>query len=178
MQNTETLGDGLDWHYELNGVRSGPVTEDEIGGLITANTLDRGSFVWRKGMTDWTTLEKTTFSDRFSNEPPPLTGAAVSNALVWWLAVAPIVGLLIASFLAGITNKSPDAFWWVTLALNMALSHLDEKKLKLAGHKTDKMGSCFIIPVYLFKRAKILNQNNSYFIVWLVLFALSLFADF
>jgi hypothetical protein len=178
MQNAETFAAEADWHYELNGVRTGPVTEDEMAELISSNKLGRGSFVWKKGMTDWMTLEKTAFSDRFANEPPPLTGAAVSNTVVWWLAFAPLIGLFIEEFLSGATHKSPNDFWWVTLVLNIALSIADEKKLKQAGHKTDQMGPSFIVPVYLFKRAKILNQSNSYFIVWLVLFGLSLFADF
>lgn len=178
MQQADTLIDEANWHYEVNGVRTGPVTENDINALIAADKLGRGSFVWRKGMTDWVTLETTAFSERFANEPPPLTGAAVSNTIVWWLAFAPLVGAFIAGVLAGATDKSIDKFWWVTLVLNIALSIADEKKLKQAGHKTDQMGPSFIVPVYLFKRAKILNQSNSYFIVWVILFALSLFSDF
>ena len=178
MQNAETRPQEADWHYELNGVRTGPVTEGDMSQLISSNKLGRGSFVWQKGMTDWLTLEKTVFSRRFTEEPPPLTGAAISNTLVWWLAFAPLVGLFLAEFLAGASNTGAEKFWWVTLVLNIVLSIADEKKLKQAGHRTDQMGPSFIVPVYLFKRAKILQQSNNYFIVWLVLFVLTLFADF
>jgi hypothetical protein len=177
MQHGEMLATA-DWHYEMNGTRSGPVSENDIHELIAANKLGRGSFVWRKGMSEWVKLDTTAFGARFANEPPPLTGAAVSNTLVWWLAFGPLVGEFIAGMLAGATDKSIDKFWWVTLVLNIALSVADEKKLKQAGHDTSQMGAAYIVPVYLFKRAKILNQSNSYFIVWVVLFCLSLLADF
>jgi hypothetical protein len=177
MQDAEMLATA-DWHYEMNGSRIGPVSETEISDLISANKLGRRSFVWRKGMSEWVALDTTAFGARFANEPPPLTGAAVSNTLVWWLAFGPLVGAFCAGVLSGATGKSLDKFWWVTLVLNIALSIADEKKLKQAGHKTDQMGPSFIVPVYLYKRAKILHQSNSYFIVWVVLFGLSLFTDF
>jgi len=40
------------------------------------------------------------------------------------------------------------------------------------------MGSAWLVPVYLFNRAKVLKQNNAYFIIWVVLFCLSLVTDF
>ncbi|QNA90304.1 DUF4339 domain-containing protein [Massilia sp. Dwa41.01b] len=177
MGNAEAVSPEVEWHYESNGVRTGPVREADILGLIAANRLGRGSYVWSRGMTDWMTLETTSFAGQFSATPPPLTGAAVSNALVWWLAFGPLLGVFAAGFLSGLTDKDISSFWWTTLIINIALSIADEKKLKQAGHDTDSMGAAFIVPVYLFKRAKVLKQNNSYFIVWIVLFVLSLFAD-
>jgi hypothetical protein len=166
-----------EWHYELNGARLGPVSESEILSLITDQKLARRSFVWKKGMPDWTRLDATVFSSYFSDSPPPLAGEAVDNTLVWWLAFAPILGTFAAGFLSGITHKNINDFWWVTVVLNIALSVVDEKKLQKAGYDTKKMGSSWLVPVYLFKRAQILGQNNAYFIVWVVLFSLSLFSD-
>ncbi len=45
------------------------------------------------------------------------------------------------------------------------LSYIDEKKLKASGYDTKSLGSIWIIPVYLFKRAKMLGQSYGYFIV-------------
>lgn len=168
---------GAEWHYELNGVRLGPVSHSEILSLISGGKLDRGSYVWKKGIPDWTTLNSTVFSSQFSDSPPPLTGAAVNNTLVWWLAFAPVLSTFVVGFLSAATHKSMSSFWWVTLVLNVALSIADEKMLQKAGHNTEKMGGAWLVPVYLFNRAKVLKQNNAYFIVWVVLFCLSLFAD-
>jgi hypothetical protein len=170
-------GSGVEWHYELNGGRLGPVSEADILSLITNNKLVRGSFVWKKGMPDWVALESTQFASQFADSPPPLIGDAISNTLIWWLAFAPLLGAFIAGLLAGATHKSISNFWWTTLALNVALSMLDERNLKKAGHDTEKMGGAWVVPVYMFKRAKVLKQNNAYFIVWVVLFCLSLFSD-
>jgi hypothetical protein len=175
VDNAATISD--EWHYELNGARLGPVSHSEILSLISNSKLVRGSFVWKKGMSDWAALDSTEFLSQFSDSPPPLTGEAISNTLVWWLAFAPLVGVFIAGLLSGITHKSIGDFWWTTLVLNISLSLLDEKKLKKAGHNTEKMGSAWIVPLYLFNRAKVLKQNNAYFIVWVVLFCLSLFSD-
>ena len=177
MENVEVIN-GVEWHYETNGVRSGPVSELDIINLIATKKLGRSSYVWSKGMTNWMTMETTSFSTQFDSSPPPLTGEAVNNTLVWWLAFGPLLGIVVAGFLSGATGKDITDFWWTTLVLNVALSVADEKKLKKAGHATDSMGLAFIVPVYLFKRAKVLKQSNSYFIVWIVLFVLSLFADF
>ncbi len=56
----------------------------------------------------------------------------------------------------------------VTLALNIGFSSLDEKRLQKAGHDTSRMGSSWIVPVYLFKRSRILKQSSAYFVVWIV----------
>ena len=64
----------------------------------------------------------------------------------------------------------------VTVILNIALSILDERKLRKAGWDTNKIrGMVWLVPVYLFKRAKLLEQNLAYLIVWLVAFGLVFF---
>ena len=86
------------------------------------------------------------------------------------LAFAPLIGEFIAGLLGGLTKSSMDKFWWVTLALNIGLSLLDERKLKAAGHDTKAMGGAWLVPVYLYKRAQVLKHNLAYFIVWVVCF--------
>lgn len=174
--NLDTL-DSDEWHYEINGTRFGPVSAPQMRSLIASLQLNRNSFVWKKGMADWAAIAGTTFSSEFADTPPPLHGAAVDNSLVWWLAVAPIAGVILAGFLAGLTHKDVGNFWWATLVLNVVLSTLDEKKLQKAGHDTKRMGAAWLVPVYLYKRAEVLKQKNTYFIVWIVLFAISLVSD-
>jgi hypothetical protein len=67
--------------------------------------------------------------------------------------------------------------WFITLGINIGLSYFDEKRLKKAGHNTEAMGAAWLVPVYLFKRAEVLKQKNSYFIVWCVMFVLMLIAS-
>jgi len=53
---------------------------------------------------------------------------------------------------------------------------MDERKLKAAGHDTKKMGGAWLVPVYLYKRARVLKHNLAYFIVWVVCFVAILVA--
>jgi hypothetical protein len=175
------------WHIELDGSRHGPVTEAEIQKLVAEQRVRRDTLCWQPGFEDWKAAAATALSKYFINEPPPLSAAAVPNGLVWTLAFAPIIGVFLSGFLTGLTETAEqrglalltgrhvDRFWWITIVLNVALSLLDERKLKKAGYYTKKMGSAWIVPVYLYKRATTLKQNLAYFFVWIVCFGLSLF---
>ena len=162
------------WHVEQKGERKGPFSTVQVTEMIRSKQLTRDSLCWWTGEVNWTPLYSTAFSSHFDHEPPPLTGAAVSNGLVWTLAFAPLIGEFIAGLFAGASRSSINNFWWVTLALNIGLSLLDERKLKAAGHDTKKMGGAWIVPVYLYKRSQVLKQNLAYFIVWVVCFVVML----
>ncbi|HBE2307500.1 DUF4339 domain-containing protein, partial [Salmonella enterica] len=54
--------------------------------------------------------------------------------------------------------------------------YLDERKLRKSGVDTTAFGwLAWLIPVYLWRRAKILGQKPAYFWVWLVMLILVLF---
>ncbi|MCB1659010.1 MAG: DUF4339 domain-containing protein, partial [Pseudomonadales bacterium] len=66
----------------------------------------------------------------------------------------------------------------ITLILNIGLSYWDEKRIKAAGTNTESFsGWVWLVPVYLFQRAKALKQNLAYFIVWIVCFVIVLSAS-
>ena len=101
--------------------------------------------------------------------------SGVSNTVVWWLAFAPVLGSFASGFLAALFHIGIWHFWWITLALNIGLSMADEKNLREAGFETSKLGQAWLVPVYLYKRAELLEQGNTYFMVWTILFVLSIF---
>jgi len=164
------------WYYEIKGERKGPVSSNVITRLLNQNTLSFDSRIWQKGMTDWVPVSQTQFA-KSVEVPPPLTGEAVKNTIVWWLAFAPLYGMWLELLVAGMVKTDSSNLWFITLGINIGLSYLDEIKLKKAGHNTDAMGGAWLIPVYLFKRAKILKQNKAYFIIWCFMFAIMLIAD-
>lgn len=186
MQDTQVVTEDQ-WFYEEKGVRKGGLDTQQIIALIRTGKLIYGSLVWKKGMPDWVQIEKTELRQHLEEiSPPPLKGAGVSNSLAWLLAFAPIIGFLLESFVAGLLGNNESQalqamaesrYWYVTLILNIALSLLDEKRLKQAGHDTSRFGFwVLILPVYLYKRAKLLNQNLAYFIVWIICFVIILAA--
>lgn len=174
----EQSSTSVEWHYSTGGQRVGPVSEDQISGLIKTGKINDESMVWNRSLPEWQPILSSKFADivRDPNAPPPLTGEAVNNTLIWVLAFAPLIGVFFEGFFSAMTGIPRQSFWFITLLLNIILGYADEKKLKAAGHDTSKMGAAWLVPVYLFKRAKILKHNYAYFIVWCVLFGLMLFA--
>ena len=171
------------WFYEQNGERKGGVTETDLITLIKNGTLRHGSSVWKKGFPNWTNIEDTQLREHLDDTtPPPLTGAKVNNTVVWILAFAPLIGLTLEYFVAYLVHSSEyraeravanEHFIYITLILNIALSFLDEKKLKKSGTDTSPFsGWVWLVPVYLYQRAQTLKQNLAYFIVWIVCFLL------
>lgn len=177
------------WFYESNGQRKGGVSEEEIISLIQSGVLSRSSAAWKKGLQDWMPIESTelrTYLD--DSTPPPLRGEHVNNTIVWILAFAPILGLMLEAFIAGMVYRDNPyqaesaamggQFWYITLILNVALSYWDEKRLSKSGTTTKKFnGLVWLIPVYLYQRAKALKHSLAYFIVWVVCFVLVLLAS-
>ncbi len=166
--------DGESWYYEVNGERNGPAPTNEVAALVAKGTLSAKSLVWRSGFPDWVAIHDTSFG-KLITTPPPVAGRAIDNAVVWWLAFAPIIGSFVGIWLASSMQTSVNNFWWITLGLNIGLGYFDESRLKRAGYDTAKMGMAWLVPVYLFKRAKLLDQSPAYFVVWLVAFFVSLF---
>lgn len=174
------------WFYEAAGERKGGLSEQEMIALIEGGSIHHGTAVWKQGFKDWTNIAETELAEHLhKNGPPPLSGKHINNTVVWILAFAPIIGLLLEAIVAGFVYEGNEyriekalsnaQFWYITLALNIALSLWDEKRLKKAGTDTSGFkGMVWLIPVYLYQRAKALNQNLAYFIVWIVCFALML----
>jgi hypothetical protein len=175
------------WFHEEDGSRKGPVTEEAMVGFIKSGKVVGSTAVWKKGFPDWLKLENTELKAHLDDKaPPPLRGEHINNTVVWVLAFAPLIGLMLEYFLAGMIHGSGrlaelavenSKYWFVTVALNVGLSYYDEHQLKKAGHDTSKFrGLAFIVPVYLYQRAMALKHNLAYFIVWIACFVVVLVA--
>lgn len=172
LENTTT--DTEEWFYETKGERKGKFSEATIAKLVKSKKINYDTLVWKEEFNDWLPINQTELKKYF-NEPPPLSGEAVNNTYVWILAFAPILGIVLQILLVLSIGGSFYSYWFVTIILNIVLCIADEKKLMKAGQDTSRMGSAFLVPVFLFKRAKVLKQNPSYFYIWLICFGLSLF---
>lgn len=176
----------IQWFYEDKGQKKGPVTEEAIAQLIRVSTLSGSTPVWKQGFADWTAVQNTDLRAHLdTTSPPPLSGEHINNKVVWTLAFAPLLGGFLEWGLAEILYRGDDSavesamnngtLWFVTLLLNIALAFFDEKLLTKAGHNTSKFkGWLWIVPVYLYQRAKATKQSIAYFIVWIVCFLVNL----
>lgn len=85
----------------------------------------------------------------------------IDNTLIWILAFIPILGTV---WKFGVV---------LFLVVNCLLTYFDESNLKKLGCDTTKLGNTWLIPVYLYNRAKMFDQDMGYFIVWCITFILS-----
>ena len=163
-----------EWYYEDKGQRKGPVSSQEMSGLIKAEKIFYGSLVWKKGLPDWVKAETAEWGVYLqSSAPPPLSGEHVKNTYMWILAFAPFIGDFLEGVLLGLKYgayaRQTYEFWYVTLALNIILCLLDWQALKKAGHNTEKFkGWVWLVPVYMYSRAKYLKQSQVCLIVWII----------
>ena len=104
----------------------------------------------------------------------PTGNHQVNNTLIWIVAIMPIVGLIIEAIVANAAKIPMGDLWWITVSCNVILCALDEHMLKKVRPDISKFLNkwIFLIPVYLYRRAKALKQNLAYFIVWIVLFSI------
>ena len=163
------------WYYTHGSGNLGPVTEQQMIALINDGSVTSNTMVWCKGFTNWFTLQETTLSrylpiqqTTFSKKIMDTTANPVSvdNTLVWILAFAPLIGGIIDVMLG---------IWISTLVINIALSYMDDNNLKKQGVDTEKFGSAWLVPVYLYNRAQYFNHGMSYFSIWIITFVFSFF---
>lgn len=98
--------------------------------------------------------------------------------MVWTLAFAPLIGYALEMWTAGLSGMefeeayaavTEGQYWFITLILNIALGYLDERRLRKSGVDTAAFGwLAWLVPFYLWHRAKALGQKPAYFWVWLV----------
>lgn len=158
------------WHYVEKGAQIGPLTLDEMKSAISDRKITPSTKVW-PGKGDWVHASETLLSEFFevreSTMPPPLAGEDIDNKFMWALVTVPIIGAII-DLMAGTVLVLPS------IIANIALCMLDEKKVKAAGHAAPAHWSVFIVPIYIWKRATLLNHKKHYFSAWVVAFALSM----
>lgn len=170
-----------------NGVRYDNVTEEDIIERIRRGELNASTLVWQQGMLEWQPVSATSLAEilKQSEVPPALPGHRIPGDVVWTLAFAPLIGYILEMWTAGLNGMSFERaydavsegqYWFISLILNIALGYLDERKLRKSGVDTTAFGwLAWLIPVYLWRRAKILGQKPAYFWVWLVMLILVLF---
>lgn len=65
------------WHYCRNGQQKGPITLDELKGMIERGELDDTSLVWQVGMSEWIKVRKHPVLASSISTPPPIPSSAM-----------------------------------------------------------------------------------------------------
>lgn len=100
------------------------------------------------------------------------------NDLVWVLAFAPLIGMALEFMVMFCVGVSGVSMWYITLILNVVICGFDLYLLKRDELDVSGIEKIFIfIPVYLYKRAKLLDETKAYVVVWCVNFLLVIGAE-
>lgn len=174
------MNENKTWYFVADNERIGPKSTEELRTLIRQNTITKNTMVWNSNMPEWVAASQTNLFDGVYDEknPPPISGSNINNSIVWVLAFAPWIGGIIEGAISELCNIPIEKLWLITVGLNIGLCYLDDKILIKGGHNTQNLtGWVFLVPVYLYKRARMLNQNLAYFILWCITLLLLLIAD-
>lgn len=150
----------------------------ELEQKIENSCITHDQLIWWPGNRDWSPVRDTEFCKLIPGPPP--VRAKAKNGWAWTLAFAPIIGICLQFFIAGMLttnsnkiNRVVGELWFVTLVLNLLACYMDFQALKKSGVKM-KTWYIFLVPAYLYKRAKILRHNLAYFFTWIACFIATL----
>jgi hypothetical protein len=131
-----------DWFYGKDGTQHGPVSDQEIGGLLQSGQIDGATIIWREGMADWlpvsqvpefqSTVAPATI--RGGNATPAAaspytTPSAATAAPAAYAAPAPTDGLSIASLVCGIMAIISCYIWGIFGLPAVICGHMSLKKI-------------------------------------------------
>lgn len=166
---------GMRWHYERAGSRVGPVDETEMHRLLTSGTISRDTLVWSPEVGPaFVRLGDTALSPPMV-EPPALPASAVDSTLAWVLVAIPIASELL-ELAAGSQGTSVWGWTLATFAANVGVSIVDEKRVIRSGasDRSIKFGFwLWLVPVYLYQRARAVRGPKYYFWAWIASFVIS-----
>ena len=92
---------------------------------------------------------------------------------VWCLAFAPLIGELLQLIIAETTGSNSEDLFYITIGLNIFLSYLDSKEVHKAGFNGKLLDESWLIPAYLYERARILKQSPIYLWIWIACLVIS-----
>jgi hypothetical protein len=161
-----------DWFYSQKGTPSGPYTEERLRGLAQAGVIRPDTLCWCDHFgSEWRPFAKTGLY-----VPQPVAAPAVNgiNAYAWMCAAIPWVGMPIDVLLGLYAPASSNAGNALNLVYSVAYIVLVSRDWKVIGAaglvtrgKQPSRWWCLLIPVYLWKRARYLQQSKACFWTWM-----------
>jgi len=89
--------------------------------------------------------------------------------LIFLLVLAPLLGAISQAMVSNFTGMDYGHLMIVFIIFNLGLAYYDEDRLKLTGEYDPMLGSPALVPLYLYRRAKLLNHTFAYAIIWILL---------
>lgn len=144
-----------EWFYRLNKEQKGPISEEEVSGLIKNGFLGYGTMVWKNEFPEWIKLESSDLKKYLITPPPSNTKIvddAKSNWLLWLTAALPLLTLLIMLLSDGVLIGLAVIVGWS----GIILCFIDRKNLKKTNQKAPGIIATIFYSFYLWQRNKII----------------------
>jgi hypothetical protein len=165
----------MDWFYNAKGLRTGPVSDDELRKLYARGEIYPDTLIWKSDFgTEWRRLD--TISDVYAgpkDSPPPLPMTAIGDQWAWVMALTPLFLGLVDLWLQESTSQPLDiaTFSIANLIICLTCIAMDNGVVAQAGAGNRIRGvAVWIIltpAAYLFVRAKRLEKNQYTLFAWL-----------
>ena len=89
--------------------------------------------------------------------------------LIFILIVAPFLGAILQAMVSNFIGVDYGHLMFIFIIVNLGLAYYDMDRLKLTGEYSTSLGSPALVPVYLYKRAKLLGHSYGYAVIWTIL---------
>ena len=89
--------------------------------------------------------------------------------LVILLVFAPLLGGILQAIISNFIGVEYKHLTIIFIIINLGLAYYDMDRLKLTGEYSSTLGSPALVPLYLYRRAKLLNHSYAYAIIWIIL---------
>lgn len=96
------------WHYSIDGVQHGPVSEDEMRAMLASGMINTSTHIWREGMDHWQQLGQ--HPQWVSQIAAPVTGYG---------QMQPTNGMAIASMVCGLVSLPMMLGCWVGILVGI-----------------------------------------------------------
>jgi hypothetical protein len=163
MTSTDITPDPLsesavNWYYERNGKRIGPVPEDVIKKQLDWGNLTPDTLIWHRSFgTEWRPLRSTELVSE-GVEPPPLPASRVNSTFAWLLAILPLAGAGVERVItdAGNISLTGSEILFGYVITNSILSLIDAANIEKSGRNVRNIHlwawAILFVPVYLLQR--------------------------
>jgi hypothetical protein len=170
------------WYYKKRDARIGPVAEGEMIKLFHSREIGRSTLVGRQqndqSPTEWRLFWASGILGPEELTPPPLRPSLAADRYAWLIAILPFIlstGDLIRKALVKGATYEP-AIILASLFCYGLLAWLDQNKLLQLGYAgaEDRLSvwRALLVPVYLWKRANIVQQGKWQVWVWVAMVTL------
>ena len=169
MENDKSLNSS-NWWYIKKGKNIGPHNEPEMNKLIRFGEIGRKTPVWCTGMKNWCDADTSPVGAAFDK------AKHVNSRFAWALAIVPFAMYYFTELMLTVFRpqwSGTSIALLVIILLTLILWGFDQDNLRKSGHRLSgwMYSGMWLVPVYLFVRARFTGRKYGYAICGIVPFA-------